>query len=99
MWIAAFTNTFVHVLMYSYYFVKDGLGVRRIWWKSSLTSLQMFQFCLSIALLNYLLLSKVLYGRQCQGEVWANVVCQLMNVSFFVLFKQYGQTRKKTLEL
>ena len=50
-------NSFIHVLMYSYYFLSSiGPRFRKyLWWKKYLTGLQLaqFAFCLSLACLNY----------------------------------------------
>jgi len=48
-------NGTIHAIMYTYYFVS--LHTKNIWWKSSLTSCQMVQFCCMMGQASYLVLS------------------------------------------
>ena len=47
--IPALINSFVHVIMYTYYGLSSFASLRKyLWWKKYLTQLQMFQFCFII---------------------------------------------------
>eukprot|EP01129_Flabellula_baltica_P012696 TRINITY_DN5771_c0_g1_i1.p1 TRINITY_DN5771_c0_g1~~TRINITY_DN5771_c0_g1_i1.p1 ORF type:complete len:266 (-),score=25.93 TRINITY_DN5771_c0_g1_i1:19-816(-) len=45
---SAMMNSFVHVIMYSYYFMAS-IGIRDVWWKKYITQIQMTQFLINIA--------------------------------------------------
>ncbi|RZC41600.1 ELO domain containing protein [Asbolus verrucosus] len=85
-------NSFVHVVMYSYYFL-SALGPemqKYLWWKKYLTTLQLAQF---VAIIVH---SFQLLFRECdfpKAFVW---VIGLHGVMFFILFKNfYDETYKK----
>jgi hypothetical protein len=46
-WVPITLNLFVHVLMY-YYYALSAYGVKGIWWKKYLTSLQIAQFIIDL---------------------------------------------------
>ena len=111
-WYGMTFNTFVHVLMYYYYFVAT-YG-KRPWWRKYLTTLQLIQFftvfffifywlftCLNIKngdWINY----DYLYGDvSCSGNYtkpWVIIISQGVNITFLALFGNfyYQQYTKPT---
>jgi len=71
-WLGCAINSFVHCVMYSYYFLAAlGPTVRRyLWWKRYLTQLQMVQF--SLLLLQITLLQTP--GIRCGAPLWAGAM-------------------------
>eukprot|EP00560_Eucampia_antarctica_P000700 CAMPEP_0197839908 /NCGR_PEP_ID=MMETSP1437-20131217/44929_1 /TAXON_ID=49252 ORGANISM="Eucampia antarctica, Strain CCMP1452" /NCGR_SAMPLE_ID=MMETSP1437 /ASSEMBLY_ACC=CAM_ASM_001096 /LENGTH=279 /DNA_ID=CAMNT_0043449369 /DNA_START=105 /DNA_END=944 /DNA_ORIENTATION=- len=96
-------NGFIHTVMYTYYFIcmhtkdhKTGKSLP-IWWKSSLTLLQLFQFVTMMAQASFLLIT------DCKSGVNLKVTaCYLVYIlTLFGLFaqffvKSYGSKSKKT---
>ncbi|KAI1290223.1 Elongation of very long chain fatty acids protein 4 [Halotydeus destructor] len=92
---ATILNSFVHVIMYSYYFLASyGPEMQKyLWWKSYITGLQMVQF---VILLVHAL--TILSLKDCQCSKWAAVLQFIECVYFlygFSLF--YIKTYKKSL--
>ncbi|EDQ87654.1 uncharacterized protein MONBRDRAFT_33213 [Monosiga brevicollis MX1] len=95
-WYAMVVNATVHTFMY-YYFGCQALGVR-VWWKKWLTTGQLVQFgTVFMLLVVYMRVGfvQVEYGsaypflrvqNRCQGEAWAPIFSQLINVTFLYLF-------------
>mmetsp|Transcript_1128 Transcript_1128/g.1731 ORF Transcript_1128/g.1731 Transcript_1128/m.1731 type:complete len:211 (+) Transcript_1128:280-912(+) len=75
-------NGFIHTVMYTYYFVS--LHAKNIWWKSSLTSLQIIQFLCMITHAFYLM------GTDCQSypPKLTRAYC-LYIISLLVLFGNF----------
>ncbi|ERL91569.1 hypothetical protein D910_08899 [Dendroctonus ponderosae] len=87
-----FLNTFVHVVMYSYYLVA-ALGERYqryLWWKKYLTAIQMVQFVLVMAHAFQLLFIDCDYPK---AFVWFIGMHALM--FYFLFSKFYKQTYKQ----
>mmetsp|Transcript_11262 Transcript_11262/g.17990 ORF Transcript_11262/g.17990 Transcript_11262/m.17990 type:complete len:160 (-) Transcript_11262:1025-1504(-) len=59
-------NTFVHVIMYYYYFLRSR-GVKEIWWKSWITRIQIIQFVFSMMCVVPWAVLVFGYKRQCSG--------------------------------
>jgi hypothetical protein len=83
-------NGFIHTVMYTYYFVCMHTKVPEtgkslpIWWKSSLTMMQMIQFVTMMSQGTYLL------ATQCQTTSLRVVVVYIVYIlSLFVLFAQF----------
>lgn len=83
-------NGFIHTVMYTYYFIcmhtKDPSTGKSlpIWWKSSLTLMQLIQFVTMMSQATYLLCT------QCQTTSLNVVVAYLVYIlSLFVLFAQF----------
>ena len=83
-------NGFIHTVMYTYYFIcmhtkdpKTGKSLP-IWWKSSLTLLQLFQFVTMMSQGTYLLASGC---TNCNRRVTAAYVVYIL--SLFYLFVQF----------
>eukprot|EP01097_Dermamoeba_algensis_P007591 TRINITY_DN4831_c0_g1_i1.p1 TRINITY_DN4831_c0_g1~~TRINITY_DN4831_c0_g1_i1.p1 ORF type:complete len:197 (-),score=25.08 TRINITY_DN4831_c0_g1_i1:71-661(-) len=97
-------NTFVHVIMY-YYFFLTSLGVRGIWWKKYITLLQIVQFVCSLLLAGmfvyYHLNSGGTLGWEsesgCSG--WrVFLVSTLFNASLLFLFVDFFKKSYSTAE-
>ncbi|KAJ3626133.1 hypothetical protein MTP99_016651 [Tenebrio molitor] len=92
----ALLNSFVHLVMYSYYFLSVlGPQVQKyLWWKKYLTGLQMLQFLCVIVHAFQLVLIDCNFPRV---FVW---VIGLHGVLFFLLFSNfYSETYKKKKQL
>jgi len=102
LWSSTIFNSFVHVIMYTYYFLQT-LGYD-VWWKRYLTSLQISQFVYGVTLtllfLYYYLDFKVVDGvwqnvTPCSGEPVHVTGMAFVNFSFLILFvKFYFDTYK-----
>jgi fatty acid elongase 3 len=96
-WIGMALNTFVHCIMYWYYF-NQSLG-RNLWWKIYLTQLQMIQF-----VINFMGLMYYFYLKQfttCAGTYYGAFLCLWVMTTFFLLFlrfylRTYTQRKPKT---
>lgn len=75
-------NGTIHAIMYTYYFVS--LHTKNIWWKSSLTSCQMIQFCCMMLQASYLVLSGCDETPQRVTTLYFFYI-----VSLFALFAQF----------
>mmetsp|Transcript_49546 Transcript_49546/g.73824 ORF Transcript_49546/g.73824 Transcript_49546/m.73824 type:complete len:277 (-) Transcript_49546:281-1111(-) len=83
-------NGFIHTVMYTYYFIcmhtkipETGKSLR-IWWKSSLTMMQLVQFCTMMSQGTYLLCT------ECQTTSLRVVAAYIGYIaSLFVLFAQF----------
>eukprot|EP00036_Acanthoecidae_sp_10tr_P015133 CAMPEP_0206285492 /NCGR_PEP_ID=MMETSP0106_2-20121207/125_1 /ASSEMBLY_ACC=CAM_ASM_000206 /TAXON_ID=81532 /ORGANISM="Acanthoeca-like sp., Strain 10tr" /LENGTH=234 /DNA_ID=CAMNT_0053716009 /DNA_START=174 /DNA_END=878 /DNA_ORIENTATION=+ len=81
----AVLNSFVHVLMYSYYFLSAvGVHKRWLWWKRYLTQLQITQFWVVFAHAAYSIV-EVYWGR-CHFPLWMGFANIAYMVSMIVLF-------------
>jgi hypothetical protein len=83
-------NGFIHTVMYTYYFICMHTKVPEtgrslpIWWKSSLTMMQMIQFVIMMSQATYLLLS------QCKKTSLRVVVAYFLYIlTLLVLFAQF----------
>ncbi|EGG18483.1 GNS1/SUR4 family protein [Cavenderia fasciculata] len=88
--VGLFANTLVHVFMYYYYFRTSLNPSIRIWWKSYLTSGQLFQFTMSFILAIPFLVQDISYdketgivGHSCVG--WGGFSFTMMNNLFFLI--------------
>ena len=97
--LGAMFNCYVHVLMYTYYFLSAcGPAVRRwLWWKKYLTLVQMAQFVFALIMG----LNAIRVG--CDFPLWMQYAANAYMASFLVLFGHYFHTeyfskgkRKKT---
>eukprot|EP01084_Bolivina_argentea_P045142 83091_1 len=101
-WYGMAFNTFVHVLMYYYYFVST-FGIR-VWWKRHLTKLQLIQFftvftfifywfsqCLKIEndWRNYNYMVGDIYCSGNYTRPWVIVISQIVNITFLALFGNF----------
>jgi elongation of very long chain fatty acids protein 4 len=84
-------NGFIHTVMYTYYFIcmhtkdyKTGKSLP-IWWKSSLTSLQLFQFITMMTQATYLMFTKSCTGHNLK----ITAVYFFYIMSLFFLFLQF----------
>eukprot|EP00164_Ancoracysta_twista_P001095 GFYU01001431.1.p1 GENE.GFYU01001431.1~~GFYU01001431.1.p1 ORF type:complete len:278 (+),score=102.55 GFYU01001431.1:200-1033(+) len=100
-WWACVVNSFVHVVMYTYYLITS-LG-RDVWFKKYITSLQLCQFFSGTALISYWFWIRDAQG--CKGDFWAGAFAQGVNFTFIILFANfYIQTyifkknKKKTVD-
>ncbi|XP_040576929.1 very long chain fatty acid elongase 4 isoform X2 [Lepeophtheirus salmonis] len=94
--LGAMFNSFVHILMYSYYFLTAcGPKVRAyLWWKKYLTSIQMVQFVFALVMG----INAIRIG--CAFPLWMQYAMVVYMVSFLVLFSDFyykAYMRKKKL--
>ncbi|TRY79697.1 hypothetical protein TCAL_08329 [Tigriopus californicus] len=91
----ALFNTFVHVVMYTYYFLAAfGPRFQRyLWWKRHLTKFQMFQF-VSVTLHSL----QLAFSNECNFPVYQSMISSGFMVLFFILFMQFyfRNYKKKT---
>jgi len=85
LWIGMTLNTFVHCIMYWYYF-NLSLG-HQFWWKRYLTQLQMTQFIVNFVALLYWFYLK--YNYDCQGVTVVSLLGLWTMVTFFLLFLRF----------
>jgi len=96
-WVGTVLNTFVHCIMYWYYF-NLSLG-HQYWWKRYLTQLQMTQFIINFSGLLYWFYLKPTYN--CNGSSLTSLLCLWTMVTFFLLFLRFylrAYTAKKKSE-
>eukprot|EP00117_Sycon_ciliatum_P042101 scpid78516/ scgid1871/ Elongation of very long chain fatty acids protein 4; 3-keto acyl-CoA synthase Elovl4; ELOVL fatty acid elongase 4 len=80
-------NSFIHFLMYSYYFV-SGLGPqfqKYLWWKKYLTLMQLIQFLAGLLIIIYS------FWAECDHAAEWKVIMFLYLGSLFVLFSMFYQ--------
>lgn len=80
-----FMNSFVHVIMYSYYLL-SALGPQMkkfLWWKKYLTGLQLVQFCTMILVLG---VTSIL---DCNVPKQVTIILTFLVVSFLFLFSRF----------
>lgn len=85
-------NGFIHTVMYTYYFIcmhtkdpKTGKNLP-IWWKSSLTFMQLIQFVTMMSQATYLML----HPKECHGVSYRIVIVYFVYIlSLFFLFAQF----------
>ncbi|KZC08759.1 Elongation of very long chain fatty acids protein 7 [Dufourea novaeangliae] len=76
-------NSFVHVVMYSYY-LATSLRISRPWWKKYITQLQLFQFFL--IMLHFVVL---VWVEDCGFPKWTAAVLIPQNLFMMVLFGDF----------
>ncbi|EGC39291.1 hypothetical protein DICPUDRAFT_52726 [Dictyostelium purpureum] len=88
--VGMFANTLVHIFMYYYYFRTSINPSVRIWWKSYLTSGQLFQFTMSFILAIPFLLQDISFNsstggfdHSCKG--WGPFAFTMVNNLIFLL--------------
>lgn len=88
-------NSFVHVVMYFYYFLSslNDSYKKSIWWKKYITQLQMVQF--GLIALHWMML---LIVPDCGYPRWPTMILVPQNLFMFLLFydfyrKAYGTTK------
>lgn len=86
-WMGVATNTFVHTLMYFYYFAST-FGYQAPW-KRYLTQIQMIQFWFNTAVLVLWIAIKHLYGAPCVARTDSVLLVIFANVTFFLLFLRF----------
>nr|QUW17306.1 elongation of very long-chain fatty acids 4 [Marinogammarus marinus] len=90
--LAAMMNSFVHVIMYSYYGLSAlGPGIQRyLWWKKHITCIQLVQFsCAGVLGIRALIVG-------CSFPLWMQYALVVYMMSFIVLFgKFYAQSYRK----
>ena len=83
--LGAMCNCYVHVLMYTYYFLAAcGPSVRKyLWWKKYLTIIQMAQFLFALMMgVNALRVG-------CNFPMWMQYSCNMYMFSFLILFSKF----------
>lgn len=76
-------NSFVHVVMYTYY-LATSLRFYKPWWKKYVTQLQLTQFCL--LLLHFVLLG---WAKDCGFPQWPAAVMIPQNIFMLILFGDF----------
>lgn len=91
-----FVNSFIHVIMYTYYFLATFPSMRaHLWWKRYLTSLQILQF---ISMLAYNVFGAVYFSSVCGKTQIPALIGSLVSATIFlVLFRSfYKKTYSQT---
>eukprot|EP00158_Paraphelidium_tribonemae_P009543 Partr_v1_DN28895_c1_g1_i2_m34401 putative fatty acid elongase len=73
-WVPIVLNLIVHIIMY-YYYARTAISSAPVWWKKHLTTMQIVQFVLDLAVINlamYMIIVK-LYGKQISEFVGVKV--------------------------
>lgn len=80
-----FMNSFVHVIMYSYYLLAAmGPHMKKyLWWKRYLTGLQLVQFCSMMAVLG---VTSIL---DCKVPKQVTIILSFLVITFLVLFSRF----------
>jgi len=94
-WWVISLNLFVHVIMY-YYYARSAMGAQ-IWWKKYLTTLQIVQFLLDLAIVYYCTAThflgkyfpEVFPGMDCYGSESAALIGCFILSSYLMLFVQF----------
>lgn len=89
-WVPIVLNLWVHVFMY-YYYAMAAVGVK-IWWKKHLTTLQIGQFVIDIAVISYAfyVFARGNYSEDvCYGTTTAAWVGGIVLFSYLVLFIRF----------
>ncbi|KIK94266.1 hypothetical protein PAXRUDRAFT_33611 [Paxillus rubicundulus Ve08.2h10] len=95
-WVPAFLNLGVHVLMYYYYFATAGGA--KLWWKKYLTTMQIFQFKVILAVAAFASYHYAAYNwfptilphkGGCAGTPTAAIVGAGIIFSYLILFLQF----------
>jgi len=93
-WLTLVLNTGVHVAMY-YYYLTQTLG-GDVWWKKYLTSAQIVQFIIDIALIQLFWYYELGQGLKCHGDWKVTIFADAVLGSFLLLFLSfYSQTYSK----
>jgi len=101
LWTSAFWNSFVHVIMYYYYFIST-IGYNP-WWKKYLTILQIYQFVSGVfytyAFFSYYFNdvkftsdgynASLTFKQGCTGDLGSIIFMFAVNNSFLVLFSKW----------
>ncbi|KAF9228226.1 GNS1/SUR4 membrane protein [Gyrodon lividus] len=95
-WVAVFLNLGVHVLMYYYYFA--AAGGAKLWWKKHLTTMQIFQFIVILAVATFASYQYAAYNwfptifphmGGCTGTPTAGIVGAGIILSYLLLFIKF----------
>ncbi|KIJ10146.1 hypothetical protein PAXINDRAFT_172249 [Paxillus involutus ATCC 200175] len=95
-WVAAFLNLGVHVLMYYYYFA--AAGGAKLWWKKYLTTMQIFQFEVILAVAAFASYHYAAYNwfptvlphkGDCTGSPTVGIVGAGIITSYLILFLKF----------
>eukprot|EP01119_Soliformovum_irregulare_P002591 TRINITY_DN12839_c0_g1_i1.p1 TRINITY_DN12839_c0_g1~~TRINITY_DN12839_c0_g1_i1.p1 ORF type:complete len:307 (-),score=47.61 TRINITY_DN12839_c0_g1_i1:239-1159(-) len=101
LWTSCFWNSFVHVIMYYYYFIST-FGYNP-WWKRYLTIIQIYQFVSGVVYTYFYFLYylkditflddgdrvSLSFTRGCTGDPWAIIFMFGVNNSFLFLFTKW----------
>uniref|UniRef100_A0A6B2LFN9 Elongation of fatty acids protein n=1 Tax=Arcella intermedia TaxID=1963864 RepID=A0A6B2LFN9_9EUKA len=98
-WWGLLLNSFVHVLMYYYYALRDTPYGKNIWWKRHLTQLQMVQFVVNLFVGVAWFYWELTYD--CSGDVIVVGVTVFAQFTFLFLFirffaRAYPENKTKT---
>uniref|UniRef100_A0A2L2Y3L6 Elongation of very long chain fatty acids protein n=1 Tax=Parasteatoda tepidariorum TaxID=114398 RepID=A0A2L2Y3L6_PARTP len=82
------TNTFAHIVMYSYYLLSSlGPSVQKyIWWKRHVTNVQMIQFIVIMATTG---LAMIIRPENCNLRFFTAILTFLHGLVFFCLFTPF----------
>jgi len=95
-WTVICLNGTVHVFMYYYYLAVSFNS--DLWWKKYLTTMQIVQFCLDLALCLPFFYHELILGNDCSGHSYVLGFSNAVLISFLILFINFFQktyTEKK----
>lgn len=99
-WWAVVVNTAVHIVMYSYYYLRIVNPGKDYWWKAHITQFQLLQFLsvfINIFVWFYISMTGIKFtdtgltyeSSRCSGDVPVVVYAQTINTSFLFLFGNF----------
>lgn len=88
------TNCMVHIPMYFYYFISS-LGVKDIWWKKYITTIQIIQFVVTLSINCFWFYAFFFFDEPCVGEIFSFAFGMVVITSFLVLFIQFYRSNYK----
>jgi len=102
-WVVITINLAVHVIMY-YYYARTSVIKKRVWWKKYLTTMQIVQFIIDIAIIYSVLVANNLYkvfpnfilSYPCAGTDFAHVFGCIIVSSYLYLFIDFFKKTYKT---
>ena len=93
-WMPAFFNSFVHIIMYLYYGM-NSLGMR---WKirSWITSIQLVQFIMGVVYFVIYIPGRVFFNMDASGNLYIMTVSSFVDMYFFWLFYDFYKKEYKS---
>ncbi|KAG4103386.1 GNS1/SUR4 membrane protein [Neocallimastix lanati (nom. inval.)] len=102
-WVVITINLAIHVVMY-YYYARTSIIKKRVWWKKYLTTMQIVQFIIDIAIIYFVVIANNLYkffpnfifAFPCAGTDFAHIFGCMIVTSYLFLFIDFFKETYKT---